>query len=761
MKKETIYLRDPPRLLLGAGAVFWGGLSGHALPGLLMALVLEARHWIGSRWDFGEKGFVRAWQLSVVLGFVAGFVMRFQMSPAMNLLEIFTWITVFLLPVVLSSLYSEKAGIPVTTFSFFARRKLLQERAEGWERPGNRVFLGYPFLGLLVVMAGLGLRDVFWYGGGAAVLIFVGVFSAWPGGRRRPWAWFFAAGLSMTLALAIASLINLLYYYVLDGGWYKEESRSSALESTTFLGRVGEIKLNPKIRWRLFVDEGPRPDLLRLASYNVFGLNSWISAGEVPDRRRGQEGAQRLRATARDFTGLFVASGRANGQGRFTYLKEDLQKTTEVSSRYRLRGDLEDEDLVPLDLGARALDEFSTLGVEYNVMGSTRVVDPDYLVSDFVVESGGKAVSDEDPYLSDLQVERRRGDRNLRRDALVAGLRDFWRGMGIDHTPGDLPGASVDVIEQRVRIARLKQVFRHDFQYSLTQKGIPEKYHGMSLIPYFLKYGKSGHCEYFGTATTLLLREAGIPTRYCVGYAVVEHGREDNEYVIRGKHAHAWCRAYLGGEWVEEETPDGDKEWRCRGGQWVDVDTTPSIWKQEDRAKLTWARRLIDWWQTRQENFTVWRSQAAHRSLINAILVGGGLLLLVYVYWRLRSTRLRREKAGKDESAPGRPERVEGALRNIEIPLAQLVGVRARGETMATWLHRAGRELPDLARELDAAAAVYQHLRFDPESEIDEESGILAEKVGDLHVSLRQVASARGIGWWRRMIFRVKMALQS
>src|SRR5207247_2415301 len=42
---------------------------------------------------------------------------------------------------------------------------------------------------------------------------------------------------------------------------------------------------------------------------------------------------------------------------------------------------------------------------------------------------------------------------------------------------------------------------------------------GKSALEDFLLTRRSGHCEYFATATVLLLREAGVPARYAVGYA--------------------------------------------------------------------------------------------------------------------------------------------------------------------------------------------------------------------------------------------------
>ena len=56
--------------------------------------------------------------------------------------------------------------------------------------------------------------------------------------------------------------------------------------------------------------------------------------------------------------------------------------------------------------------------------------------------------------------------------------------------------------------------FRQDFQYSLN---LPEAAQDKTPLASFLLDHQRGHCEYFATATSLLLRSAGIPTRYVVG----------------------------------------------------------------------------------------------------------------------------------------------------------------------------------------------------------------------------------------------------
>jgi hypothetical protein len=73
---------------------------------------------------------------------------------------------------------------------------------------------------------------------------------------------------------------------------------------------------------------------------------------------------------------------------------------------------------------------------------------------------------------------------------------------------------------------------------------------------------KKGYCEYFATATTLLLRLAGVPARYVTGYALRPFQRVGDHYVVRDSDAHAWAEAYLPGRgWVEvDATPAADYE---------------------------------------------------------------------------------------------------------------------------------------------------------------------------------------------------------
>jgi transglutaminase-like putative cysteine protease len=61
----------------------------------------------------------------------------------------------------------------------------------------------------------------------------------------------------------------------------------------------------------------------------------------------------------------------------------------------------------------------------------------------------------------------------------------------------------------------------------------------------FLAVKRTGHCEYFATATTLLLRSLGLPARVVVGY----HGGTYNQYAdvleVREENGHAWVEVFV------------------------------------------------------------------------------------------------------------------------------------------------------------------------------------------------------------------------
>ena len=71
---------------------------------------------------------------------------------------------------------------------------------------------------------------------------------------------------------------------------------------------------------------------------------------------------------------------------------------------------------------------------------------------------------------------------------------------------------------------------------------------------YFLFESRRGICSDFATAMTLLARAAGLPARYCEGYAITQetYDKETGLYNITNQQAHAFTQIYFpGGGWLE------------------------------------------------------------------------------------------------------------------------------------------------------------------------------------------------------------------
>lgn len=84
------------------------------------------------------------------------------------------------------------------------------------------------------------------------------------------------------------------------------------------------------------------------------------------------------------------------------------------------------------------------------------------------------------------------------------------------------------------------------FTYSLE---IPSRRRGRDPILAFLTEHRTGHCEYFASAMTLLSRTLGIPTRVVGGYLVVERNPLADHWTVRDRNAHAWVEAWVDGRW--------------------------------------------------------------------------------------------------------------------------------------------------------------------------------------------------------------------
>ncbi len=90
----------------------------------------------------------------------------------------------------------------------------------------------------------------------------------------------------------------------------------------------------------------------------------------------------------------------------------------------------------------------------------------------------------------------------------------------------------------------IKAYLTSHYTYSLE----PGKPKGDPVL-YFLFHHKRGHCEYFASAMTLLLRTAGIPARVVSGYLGGEWITRGHYYLVRQSEAHLWVEAWIKNRW--------------------------------------------------------------------------------------------------------------------------------------------------------------------------------------------------------------------
>ena len=124
------------------------------------------------------------------------------------------------------------------------------------------------------------------------------------------------------------------------------------------------------------------------------------------------------------------------------------------------------------------------------------------------------------------------------------------------------PSAYDPLVTQDV-IRQVTNYLTSNYVYTLSPGSTPSD---EDFVEYFLFENKKGYCSHFASATAVILRSLGIPTRYVEGYVVTESDIQlagtgsvyQYEYVINDTNAHAWVEVYqdkVG--WIPFETTPG------------------------------------------------------------------------------------------------------------------------------------------------------------------------------------------------------------
>lgn len=702
---------DPPRLLAGAALLFWGGLTGNALLGLVAAILVEARSWLDLRWNFNRESYIKAWQFSILCGAFVAILAWVNGVKIGKIHTLFVWTPLILLPLELAQRYGIARKIPLNTFSFFARKKMDRDMHQGRSITPRMINTGYPYIALVILATAMASRDELHHFIGLSLVIGACLFFPMQKNGLRPWAW--TSAMLLVLALSFVGQWGLLklYDHFIGTQTHGAGRHTSANESRTSIGRLGRLKLSPRIFWRMQVNEGNVPKLLRTATYNQYSRARW-SHDFTPSTDRDDYDYL-------DPTDISVSQERTI----YTFSAEDNIQLPETDN-IRIIGELDagiTENPIPLPHFTSAIGDLGDeAGIECNSLGTVRMHNAEYNVVEYSVWTGDSSTTEEPPDP--------RFDLSIPAHELQA-IRRICTQLNLTRKN----------LSTRAKIKMLRQFFNTEFAYT-THLNTPNFDRGkrQSAVGIFLETTRAGHCEYFATATALLLREAGVPARYCVGFSVSEHHDSRDEWVLRGKHAHAWCRV-----WIKEHTENN----KLIAGHWEDVDLTPASWESlEANVSSAWQRKLSDAWQRLREDFLIWRTRDTNKSKVIITITMIITLLSLWIIWRLWHSRQCKNQHQSKHNHYRRPkDSPTTALHKIEPLAAKKIGPRAEGTPLCRWLTGIIQLDPSLEAPLLSAIQLHSIIRFDPQGATPEQHQELTRITAALRSAIKSASAQGGV----------------
>ncbi len=410
-----------------------------------------------------------------------------------------------------------------------------------------------------------------------------------------------AIGLQVAVIAAMRSAFQWLeaqVFALIDDG----QRRVDPLRSETRIGSIAHLKQRQTIELRVDVPPGwTLPMRLTEAVYDQYRFGTWAAT---------QTAFQSIDRSDTDTPFLFDPDLRDHGT-------PDPDAQAPVAPLTILDYLAEETVALAVPLAAAGVQSRALLGLSGNPLGSLRA-DGRPGHQRYRVLPGSRRLAppgDEDRRLPEF---------------LAAPLQARARALGLE-------GLSTEAA-----VLRLTEHFRTGFRYSLE----PPPYRTGQALLDFLDEHRSGHCEYFATAGTLLLRAAGIPTRYAVGFWLGEWDGMLDSFVARTSHAHAWTLVWDGTSWQEVDfTPaaalsvEGDdallaKRWASLlawlGLAWHGEVQGADVDAVEDRGTAAdWPWLLAVLALSALLGWLRWRSRPHHRVQDPARLANDGLAALM------------------------------------------------------------------------------------------------------------------------------------
>jgi protein-glutamine gamma-glutamyltransferase len=671
-------MKTPP-LLLGAGLLFWGWQAGHLVEGALMAGLLEGAQSVKARWDFTDEDFRRIWTFCALLLFGAalyaftstggpgdfrGFFQDPNLATERNMgnasartvAALMRWLPMIFFLFMAAQAFSSREGVPPETISVIMRLRWQKARKLGQTVPGARsVDISYPYFVLCLFAASFHPReDQGFYWGLCALL----TWALWPHRSRRfgVVVWAGALGTAVLLGYNGQRGVGRIYRSLenLNAQWFVRPigGGTDPRTSKTALGQIGWLNGSSKIVIRLEPRDGSRaPTLLREASYRTWKGQVWYS-------ELARDSFESVFESA-DHTTWVLLPGKTNSAA------------VNIACYLPRRS-----GLLPLPTGTGRLENLPAWVVQKSSLGAVLVEGPGLVIFDARYEPGTTIDS---PAVTNVDT----------------------------HVPvKEIPALDQVIEELHLKQQSRRQVLRtlsayfqdeSKFRYCTWQNLERGRNTNATPVARFLRSTRRGHCEYFATATVLLLRQLGIPARYAVGYAV--HETSGKQYIVRQRDAHAWCLV-----------------WNPATETWQDFDTTPSSWVAAEARRASPLQRLSDSWSWIVFEFARFRWGQSH--LRQYLLWGLVPVLALLLYQIIFRSRRQRQAANLDQTGaklawPG----LDSEFYQVERKLLERAPPRQPFEPLSVWLLRTSTDpaLANVKNRLRELLSLHYRYRFDPE----------------------------------------------
>ncbi|MFT5701469.1 MAG: transglutaminase-like putative cysteine protease [Desulforhopalus sp.] len=634
-------------LLIASAAIFWGIESGNLIVGAILAIVIAIVVFVPTKWKLTDENSVNVSDLTSVI-FVAATVLIFLNVDAVVFLKtLVIWLPLVLLPLISAQLYSGREKIVIGTRLGSSKKRVHKHKPLD--------FRIYYIATCLLSAAMANSRSPLFFPCAGIMLFWLLVLNRGKGFSRLTFV--------MVFLLAVGGGYLALKGAEFAHGYVSQKTRlfirgyyhskhADPFQAHLSFGSIGRLKTSGKIVLRLKA-EGTPPTLLKLASYETFNRFSWHSSQPYQD---------------------LVPNN----------LIWDLLPGPQIPDKhatieYYLP---KERGLLPHPKGSYQVDGPTIYELQQKADGITKIIDGAPLITYEIYYNSSLIRETDQPSRRNLAVH---PEENKVLEKLVKN----WQ---------------LKQLSSQERVSKIQQFFADGFIYTLTLEG---KGRYSSSFENFLLGSRAGYCELFATATTLLLRKAGIASRYVTGYAVTEKSTFEKKYIVRQRHAHAWSEAYI-------------------NGRWLVVDTTPTDWLSLDsksRSKFEKITDFLAYLRLKYEHFRI-ETENNYKVLLSLLVIILAVVLVYRIYRRIDKKTISTKNAKNLKTF----KVVDSPLYQVEQRLLQMGIVRYKNEPFLFWLKRINEVRKIEIETIKKMYALHMRLRFDPAGLNDDEQRYLKEQ---------------------------------